>query len=461
MAKDFDGILRLLPLGEGELGEQFPDEMFELINSIPIESWPSSEKAQILSIRGHLSEQLQKFDDAIFDYQESIALLQRPEDQQMRMQVLESVARVQARTKRFDEAVGSHKKALEFYQATGDKDGVMRELFGLGSAWRRSGDLSKAREILDKALEIAKDADDRAAQAVCLNNLALTDWDDGDFEKAESGLKESIQLAHIAQDHHGEANGLENLAELYRLQLRVDEMTNLLLESSEEFKRAGEQREFKRLQAACAQAMCDKGGYDEGIALCEMSLDEAEIERRVSSLAFSGRYDEGDMALLSVLMTILRKKGEHMRAHLEASKLLTVAKSMRNPKLVARAEIEMSLIDKDSGNFAAALGHLDYAENILRREQDSDGLVAVYTQKGLLYDLNGNSDKAKTNYREALRHAEKSGNKLGIAVSMSNLGKSLGFDNKEGREYVENSNAILRELRKPIYTESLRSRGVY
>jgi tetratricopeptide (TPR) repeat protein len=128
---------------------------------------------------------------------------------------------------------------------------------------------------------------------------------------------------------------------------------------------------------------------------------------------------------------------------------------------VARAEIEMSLIDKDSGDFGAVLGHLDHAEDILRREQDSDGLVAVYIQKGLLYELNGDDEKAKTNYREALRHAEKSGNKLGIAVSMSNLGKSLGLDNKEGREYVENANAILRELRKPIYMESLRSRGVY
>lgn len=404
-----------------ELVKEFPEEVLSLVSKLDLSKLSHQERAGVLFLKGQGSERLKRLEEAIHDYETCAALLTSESDAALKASVLEALGRLQTETERWTESFAAHEKALQLYEKEGDRQSLTREYLNIGSAYRRRGDFAKAREAYNNALTICTKDEDRAAQAACLNNLAMLDWDEGKFRDAEMRLKESVRLAHAVRDHLGEAKGLENLASLFRVQSRLSELTNLLWESSEAFRRAGELVEYKRLQAACAESLAHEGKAVDALEMCRASLEKPELKKKRGLFQKGPRYDEGDVALSLAIIDILRDLGEYRDAQREVARLETIAETLGSRSTLAKAKLELAMVHEGSGDLDAALKDLAEAEKLLRTVGDSEGLVAVHMRQGIVEEKRGNLESARERYRQAVRHAELVGDERAIALATENL----------------------------------------
>ena len=405
-----------------ELAADFPEETLALITRIPTDDAVSHrENAELMFMRGQLHEQVGKEETALADFERSLSLLESEEDVPKRALVLEAQARLQSEVRRWSEALSDHEKALHIYEKAGDSAGQTREWLSIGGVLRRKGDLAKARKAYETALALATKHEDRPSEAACLNNIGLLDRDEGRLRDAEAKLKESVRLAHAVKDSSGEARGLENLAELYRIELRASEMTSLLRESSEAFRRAGEIQEFKRLQAASAEAMGEQGYKPEAIRLVLNALENPDVRKPKGLFQRSPRFDQGDLALSESLIGLLRSSNEPKRAQRELVRFYEIAASIGDKEAVARGRLLRAMVHEDLGELDLAAESLREAEEILRSAGSSDGLIAVHMRRGALEARRGDVKTAADHYREAARQAEKTGNEFGRVLAIERL----------------------------------------
>lgn len=420
-ARDWSGARKVALSSAHELAKDFPEETLEIVSKMPAEAGTEKDRAEMMFLKGQLLENLGRQEEAIAEYERSLGLLQSDADSTPRALVLESVARLQSQVQRWSESLEAHQKALRLYERSGDKEGQAREWMSIGGVHRLKGDYAKAREAYMNALTLATKQEDRAAQAACVNNLALLERDMGRLKEAEARLKESIKLAHAVRDDAGEARALENLADLLRIESRLDEMTKVLLDSSEAYRRAGELEEYKRVQAACAEALGDQGRSSEGIELVARTLETPEARRRAGLFQKSPKHDMGDIALASAMVDLTRASGDLRRARTELARYMSIAGSMSNRGLLARGKLMEAMIEEDSGDLEASERSLGEAERILSALGTSEGLIAVHMRWGNVEEKKGEHEAAAKHYSEAARHAETAGDRRALALAIDNL----------------------------------------
>ncbi len=403
-----------------ELGKEFPNESLALLSRLDLQSIDGALKAELLFVRGQMSESSGRQEAALADLEESLLLLKSEADAPKRALVLEAVARLQARVSRWAESVSTHQKALRLYEDSGDMEGQAREWMNIGGVFRTKGDRTKAREAYDRALTLSTKEENRPSQAACLNNIGLLDWDEGRLRDAEMRLKESVRLAHTVRDHAGEGRGLENLGELFRSEGKLGEAANIFLESSEAYRRGGEIEDFKRLMATCAETLGAQGRYTEGIELCEKALARPELRRRTGLFQRASRFDAGDLLLSSTLVDLLRSAGEYRKALEELSRYSTMSESIADSSMIARGSIMRSMVQEDVGDLDSAKKSLAQAEQLLASAGNNEGITAVQMRMGIIDEKLGDYASAAAHYGEAARHAELAGNMPALAIAREN-----------------------------------------
>lgn len=420
-AGDWSNATRVATTNATDLGRDFPEETLGLISRIPLDKDAHKQNAELLFMRGQLHEDLGKQESAFADFEKSLSLLGKDEDAAKRALVLETLAKLQSEIQRWSDSLSGHEKALHLYEESGDREGQIREWINIGGVFRRKGEFSRARDSYSKALSIATRDENRQAQAACLNNLGLLDRDGGNLRDAEMRLKESIRLAHAVADDAGEARGLENLAELYRIELRSNEMISMFLQSSEAFRRAGEPEEFKRVQALCAEAMSEQGRTAEGIALAEAALQRQDLKKRRGLFQKAPRYDNGDVALSSALVELHRSSGDANRARRELARFASFAEALGSQELMARGKLMQAMIHEDLGESALAIKALGEAESILRPIGSSEGLIAVHMRRAAVHEKLGNLEAAAVDLAEAISQADRAGDEYARSLALARL----------------------------------------
>jgi tetratricopeptide (TPR) repeat protein/DNA-binding MarR family transcriptional regulator len=424
-ANDFASAKRVAQNAAPEFSFEFPQETLSLLSQMPAEEVSGGGDTDILFLMGQLSESLGDDASAAKHYEACLDALPEGEASAERAMVLEALGNLKTRIEQWTGSFSAHEKALRIYQKEKDTAGQVREWLNIGGAHRMRADYAKARAAYSEALSLASTKEDRGAQAACLNNLALLEWDEGHLPEAEQRLKESVRLAHAVGNHSGEARGLENLAGLYRVQAKIAEMTKLLQESSEAFRRAGELEESKRLLALCAESLGARGRPDEGIEMCRSAFTRPELRRKKGLFQRAPQFDRGDALLSLALAALLRASGNLGDAEREVERLLDIAGSLEDAVLHTKAKLELALVKEGSGDLDSAVALLAEAEKLLGTIGDEGGLIAVHMVFGNIEEKRGNYDTARSHYEEAARQAELLGDDSAAVSAASNI-EALG-----------------------------------
>jgi predicted ATPase/DNA-binding CsgD family transcriptional regulator len=223
---------------------------------------------------------------------------------------------------------------------------------------------------------------------------------------------------------------------------------------------AGEKR---TAQALLSEALADQQavGNQAGIAManCFLSLvalwggDLAGARALCQDSKAALENAEGDADLIHVLESALLttsartawELGEERQAEAMAAQAVAVARARDDRFWLGRALHVQALVAWRAGQHPPALGLIERAIALQRAHGDSDGLIDALCALGH-FDLNrGWIEEGMAAFAEAVRVAERTGERIGLVWALEGLARGLGFRQPEGAARLVGACEALRD----------------
>ncbi len=208
----------LLATGQLEVRAGKPQSALDPLNralSLAVEVDNQEAKAQILQSIGMAYEILNKYDEALRNFQQSIDINKTLGNKGGIALSTREIANVQASQGKSDAALASYSKALEIDREIGAKKNIADTYLDMGVLLEGRGQYDKALQLYKDSLQMQRDLGDETNQAVCLNNIANVYLAQGKSDDALTYYQQALQLREKLGVSIDIAETLHNLGEGY------------------------------------------------------------------------------------------------------------------------------------------------------------------------------------------------------------------------------------------------------
>jgi eukaryotic-like serine/threonine-protein kinase len=274
--------------------------------SLSVQVDNQEQKALILLAMGISYRLLNKPDEAMRNYQESMAITKPLGLKRIYANTLTEVALVQSTLGKPDAALDSYAQALQLLRDIGVKKELGNALISRGVLYESRGNYDKALEDYKDSLQIERDANDQNLESLCLNNIGGVYLTKGDTDNALTYLQQSLDLRQKTNHPQPQyvAETLDSLGEVYCATgdynkalssflsaLDVSRKANDVWNAAAESDEIGKVFRYEGRLGAAVNAFQDAvKGYQ---AVGNQSLDMAEaLTDLADSLALAGRGSE-------------------------------------------------------------------------------------------------------------------------------------------------------------------------
>jgi eukaryotic-like serine/threonine-protein kinase len=408
--------------------------------SLAIQLDNQEEKAAILQATGIAYSILNKPEDALRNFQESLAIKKQIGDKRGMAASLEEIASIQDATGHPEAALASYKESLATRKEIGDKQGIGNTLIDTGSFYHDHDKPDEALKYYNDALQIERDLGDESNQALCLNNIGTIRLDRGDYQDALTYLDQAYQLRNKLGVSGDIAGSLHNLAEANSKLGQYDAALAQYLKALETWRSINDQRNVALESESMAKLFAAQGRYGAALAAMQEALKIFQQSKESTSftveivggwgdlLAQVGRGDEGH-ASIEEAINVARQinndaitslatnwlgdeyfyKGDSNSARQQYDQALQIASKTSDRERTLISKINKAKTDVSQGHATAAIASL----RRLSEDADTLGLkslsveCSVYLGAGLLAtkDVQG----AHRELDRALARAEKLG----------------------------------------------------
>ena len=204
-----------LASGRVEIKSGDPRKGLEYLNhahDLSVQFDNQEEKAAILHAIGVAYKVMDKPQDALFNYEESLKIKRQLGDK--RGVAVSLNERAQAQTMLGDPAaaVASYNEALQIRRDIGDKRGVGDTLMDLGTLYSDRGQIDEALKLYKESLQIQRDLGDDLNRGKCLHNIGEAYLAKGQYEDALTYFQQALQIRETLKIPDDTADTLHNLA---------------------------------------------------------------------------------------------------------------------------------------------------------------------------------------------------------------------------------------------------------
>jgi tetratricopeptide (TPR) repeat protein len=216
LASDPKHVEALLAAGRVEIRSSNPKGSLDYLNrglTLAIQFENADGKATILNAIGAAYEQLDKPDEAMRNYQESLSIKRSLNQKPGIALTLGNIARVQASLGKPDEAYKSYQEAVKLQREIGDKKGLGITLINFGELYRDRSRYDDALKAYKESLQIQRDIGDENRQAICLNNIGIVYLSKGQPSDALTYYERALELRKKANIPSEVGETLHNLGE--------------------------------------------------------------------------------------------------------------------------------------------------------------------------------------------------------------------------------------------------------
>jgi tetratricopeptide (TPR) repeat protein/predicted Ser/Thr protein kinase len=216
LAIDPKHVDALLASGRVEIRSRNPKGSLDFLNrglTLAVQLDNSDGKATILNAMGAAYEQLDKPDEAMRNYQESLSIKRSLDQKPGIALTLGNIARIQANSGKPDDAYKSYQEAVKLQREIGDKKGLGITLINLGGLYNDRSRYDDALTRYKEALQIQRDVGDENNQALCLNNIGNVYLAKGQSSDALTFYERALELRKKANIPSQVGETLHNLAE--------------------------------------------------------------------------------------------------------------------------------------------------------------------------------------------------------------------------------------------------------
>ena len=342
--------------------------------SLSIELDNQEQKSLILQAMGVTYRLMNKPDDAMRNYQQSMEINQRLGLKRNLAVNYVEMGTLERTTGKLDAALGSYNQALQIQQAIGIKKEMGDTLIDLGGVYQDRAQFDKALQMYKQSLQVQRDTGDENYQGLCLNNIGIVYLSEGDIDNALTYLQQALQLREKLNVPADIADTVDKIGAAYSRIGRYDEALSSFMRALDLSRKNGDV----------------SGTALESARMGRVFQAQGKLGAAVSSLqdAVNGLHQAGDRSITMA---------ECLNQLTEA--LAQAGRGSETPKLMAEAN-----------SLAHDLKNDDLQSGILNTQGD----VAFFA---------GDLNSAGEAYRQALKASAHSSEKDRGLVSKLNLAK--------------------------------------
>lgn len=313
LQEDPKSIRGLWQMGVIEITSNNPQAALDPLNqalSLSIQTDNQESKALTLLAIGISYRLLNKPEDALRNYQESIAINQRIGQKRGVAAGLAEMAQVQASSGNSDGALASYQKALALLREIGMNKEVGDTLMDMGSLLSDRGQSDQALAAFQEALRTQRESGDENFEALSLSNIAGVYEARGDTGSALTYYQQALQLREKLAVPGFLAETLTGLGRTYAYDGQYDDALKAFVRGLDLARKAGDPRQAAFISHHMGLIFADEGRYGAAVNSIQDALkslkDLGEQKGRdyalfqndlAATLARAGRLDEAATAL--------------------------------------------------------------------------------------------------------------------------------------------------------------------
>ena len=182
--------------------------------SLAVQLDNQEQKALVLQALGIAYARLNKPDEALRNYEQSMEIKKRLGQKKGVADSLNMIAEAYDVLGKPELALANYNDALKIYREIGDRQDVGNGLLNLGQFYHDRGKYDEALKFFKESLQILRDVGDKNNEGLCLNNIGNTYVFIGDYDNARSYFEQALSLEEKTNVPSDIADTLHNLGEV-------------------------------------------------------------------------------------------------------------------------------------------------------------------------------------------------------------------------------------------------------
>ncbi len=370
-----------------------------------------------LDRHGQWLMQLGAWEEAIFRFEQSLAIFREMDDILGEAQSLNGLGNVYQALRDVQQAESCYREALSLQRAGGDQRQEAITLNNLAVVLGDQGQLQVAFETLQQSLRLLREVGSPNEIGRALLNLGKFATYLGEVEHGGAYYREALTVLEKAGDRLGLVYAYNGLGNYYKRRGKLQEAANYYTQSLQLAQEIGDLKDQEQALGNLGTLYHERGAwaeaehyYRQAAEICEAVGDEAGLADWLGNLAlvlglqdreaearsllerqlilhrkYGNRSGEG-VALLN-LATYYRDVGELTTADHYFQEAASVAREVHYPDLEARVQTAWGSVPWRQGRFADAQAMFEQALEIYKSQDDPRGqFSALYKLAGLNYE---------------------------------------------------------------------------
>lgn len=262
----------LLAMGRVEIENDNAPAGIDYLNraqSIAVELGNDEEKAMILQALGVAFSVLNKQEDALRNYQESLKIKRRLGLNKGIADSLQAIAQTENAMGQPAAALKDYQETLQIRRSIGDKAGTGDVLNDLAQFYGEHGQFDQAMTFYKQALQIQTEVGNENNRALALNNIGDTYLQKGDYEDARIYFTQALTIREKLKVPSEIADTLHNLAETSVKTAQYDQALTQYLRALDLRRSVGDKRGAALESSALGTVFGYQGRYGAALSSAE------------------------------------------------------------------------------------------------------------------------------------------------------------------------------------------------
>jgi tetratricopeptide (TPR) repeat protein/predicted Ser/Thr protein kinase len=384
LQSDPKNVMALWQLGVLEFMSGHPQGALDPLSKaeyLTIQSDNKEQHAMILLAMGITYQFLQKPDEALRYFGESISLSEKIGQKRAVAAALAQTGQMQMDMGKSDAALTSYKKSVALFQEVGSNKEAGDTLIDLATLYQTRGANDEALQLFRQA----RDAGDQNNEALCLSDIAAIHLAKGDTESAFTYFQQALQLGEKIGAPPRIAEPLQGLGDAYSMSGQYDQALASLKRALDTWRSVGNAFGI----ASAQRQMGIVFGYQSRFGAAVDS-----IQQSVKAFRDLGNKGEEAATALTDLAEALAKAGRGEEAAPLLDEAEGMAHTLKSDTLLAKTFAVRGEVAMLRGDYGAAQGFFQKALQSASKDSNRDKIIEAKLNLARVAIARGNGAEA-------------------------------------------------------------------
>jgi eukaryotic-like serine/threonine-protein kinase len=433
---DGKNVDTLLAMGRVEIKAGNPQQGLDPLDRarhLAIDLDNQEQQALILQATGIAYRLMNKPNEALRNYQDSMAINEKLGQKRGVAASLAEIAQVQLMMGKPEAALASYNQALKIRKEIGAKKEAGDTLIDLGNLYLDRGQPDQAMQAFKESLQVQRDAGDETYQSLCLNNIGNAYAQKGEYEDALTYLQQALQIREKLNVPGDIAQTLQNLGSAYAALGHYDDAMKAYMRGLDLYRKSGDNQGAAAMSHSMGLIFETQG---------RMGAAITALQDSVKMLRSLGDRSANMAESLNDLADALARGGLGGQSAPLISEAQELARGLKNDALLASILNSQGDAYFYQGDLKSAKNSYQQALRTGSRSTDKDLNLRTKLNIAGVEIAEGRSAAVVADLRSLVQQADSQGRKY-ISILAS---RSLGEAMIANREYVPARQELQRDL---------------